>query len=292
MASFIAQSTFQGDTGSYGAQISYYVPEDVAEALAEAAEAEAEEEAEEEVEEEEAEEAPRGPRGGSARPQASIAILNAAGDTVQTMNGPASAGVQRVRWTFNRRSAPREPSPADRLDSLRTASMYEAVGDSLVEHEGVGRETMDQVLEMMQGGNQGAIMRMFGGGGGGGGGAGAGWQERPAERYPPPGQAGRGGGRGGGRTAAMAAAAAAASGADPAAMRTVFQQVAEAVRERGGMSTFRRFFGGGGGGGGLADPGTYTVAITLGDETFTTPLEVVRKEGFGFWDEPDGEEDR
>ncbi len=229
-------------------------------------------------------------RGGN-RPQASIAILNAAGDTVQTLNGSASAGVQRVRWTFNRRSAPREPSPADRLDSLRTARLYEAVGDSLVEHEGVARETIDQVLEMMQGGNQGAIIRMFTGGGGGGGGA-AGWQERPAERYPPPGRAGQGGGRGGGRTAAMAAAAAAQSGADPAAMREVFQQVGEAVRERGGMSTFRRFFAGGGGGGGLADPGTYTVAITIGDETHTVPLEVVRKEGFGFWDEPDGENDR
>ena len=56
---------------------------------------------------------------------------------------------------------------------------------------------------------------------------------------------------------------------------------------------FRRFFGGGGGGGGgLADPGTYTVAIALGDETFTTTLEVVRKEGFGFWDEPDTEDRR
>ncbi|WP_419948766.1 VPS10 domain-containing protein [Candidatus Palauibacter sp.] len=284
---FVAQSNFQGDAGDYGAEIAYFIPEDVAEALAEAAE---EEEGEGEGEETEAEETPQGPRGRSVGPQASIAILNAAGDTVQTMNGPATAGVQRVRWTLNRRSPPREPSPADRLDSLRTARMYEAVGDSLVENEGIERETIDQVLEMMQGGNQGAIMRMFGGGGGGGG-AGAGWQERPAERYPPLGQAGRGGGRGGGRTAAMAAAAAAASGADPAAMRTVFQQVAEAVRERGGMSIFRRFFGGGGGGGGLADPGMYTVTITVGDETFTTPLEVVRKEGFGFWDEPDNEPD-
>lgn len=311
---FIAQSTFQADAGSYGAEISYYVPEDVAEALAEAAEEEAaeeeaaeEEEAEEEDEEAEAEApgaAAQGPafamamragmgaaRGGN-RPQASIAILNAAGDTVQTMNGSAAAGVQRVRWTFNRRAAPREPSPADRLDSLRTARLYQTVGDSLVEHEGVARETMDQVLDMMQGGNQGAIIRMFTGGGGGGGGGAGGWQERPAERYPPPGRTGQGGGRGGGRTAAMAAAAAARSGADPAAMREVFQQVGEAIRDRGGMSVMRRFFGGGGGGGGLADPGTYTVAITIGDETHTIRLEVVRKEGFGFWDEPDGENDR
>ena len=90
----------------------------------------------------------------------------------------------------------------------------------------------------------------------------------------------------------MAAAAAREGGGDPAAMREVFQQVGEAIRDRGGMSVMRRFFGGGGGGGGLADPGTYTVAITIGDETHTIPLEIVRKDGFGFWDEPDGENDR
>ena len=298
---FVAQSNFQGDAGDYGAQISYFIPEDVAAQLAEAARAEREEEAEEE--------APGGRAGLAAvRPggmgagrvgagragagrgaQASVAILNAAGDTVQVINGPASAGVNRVRWTFNRRSAPAEPSPADRADSIRNARMYAAVGDSLVEHEGVERAVMDQVLEMVQGGNQAGIRRMFGGGGGFGGGGQAGWQERPAERYPQPGQGGGPGGRGG-AAAAMAAAGAGGEGAvDPAAMRDVFQQLNQAMRDRGVMRSMMRRFFGGGGGGGLADPGTYTVAITLGEETFTTTLEVVRKEGFGFWDEPDTE---
>ena len=283
---FVAQSNFQGDAGDYGAEISYFIPEDVAERLAEAAREEQGEEAEEGR-------APggrpgrMGPGGRGAGARASIAILNAAGDTVQTLNGSASAGVNRVRWTFNRRSAPAEPSPADRADSIRNTRMYAAVGDSLVEHAGVDRAVMDQVLEMAQGGNQAAIMRMFGGGGFGGGGAG-GWQERPAERYPQAGQAG-------GRRAAAAMAAAGGEGgeggADPASLREVFQMATEAMRERGAMRRMMRRFFGGGGGGGLADPGTYTVAITLGDETFTTMLDVVRKEGFGFWDEPDNEPD-
>lgn len=312
---FIAQSNFQGDAGDYGAEISYYVPEDVAEQLAEAARearrAEREAAAEEGAEgrtppragltfvqpsvEMPAGGRPDGPGGGPGA-QASIAILDAAGDTVQVMNGSASAGVNRARWTFNRRAAPTEPSPADRADSIRNARLYTTVGDSLVEHEGVDREVMDRVLDMVQGGNQAGIRRMFGGGGGGfGGGDADAWRERPAERYPQPGQA-AGGGRG--RAAAFAAAAGAEEGGgeggdapDPASMREVFQQISQVMRERGVMGGMMRRFFGGGGGGGLADPGTYSVVITLGGETFTTTLDVVRKEGFGFWDEPDGERD-
>ncbi|WP_420634810.1 WD40/YVTN/BNR-like repeat-containing protein [Candidatus Palauibacter sp.] len=297
---FLAQSTFQGDAGGYGAEISYYVPEDVAEALAEAARAEREAEEAEEAEEGEEERpaaiaavrpggmmaAASGPGAREGGAQASIAILDGAGDTVQVLNGSASAGIQRVRWTFNRRTVPEPPSPADRADSLRRVRLYETVGDSLVEHEGVERETMDQVLGMLQGGNQAGLRRMFGGGGGGGfGGDPDAWRERPAERYP---QAGQGAGRGGGRGGAGAGQGA-GGGADPASMQAVFMQVNAAMRERGGGGGFRRFFGGGGGGGGLADPGTYTVNITVGEETYTTTLEVVRKEGFGFWDEPDKE---
>lgn len=288
---FIAQSNFQGDAGEYGAEISYYIPEEVAEQLAEAAR-----EAREEAAEAGAAEMPAGGpggrfggRGGAAGARASVAILDAAGDTVQTLNGSASAGVNRVRWTFNRRSAPVEPSPADRADSIRNARLYEAVGDSLVEHAGVDREVMDRVLEMARGDNQAGIRRMFGGGGGGGGGDAGGWRERPAERYPQPGQASGAGGRRGAAAAAAMAAAGGEGGPDPASMRDVFMQVSEAMRERGAMQRMMRRFFGGGGGGGLADPGAYTVVIEVGEETFTTTLDVVRKDGFGFWDEPDGD---
>ena len=288
---FIAQSNFQGDAGEYGAEISYYIPEEVAEQLAEAAREERREEAAEAGAE------ARGPGGrfgagggGAPGARARVAVLDADGDTVQVLNGSASAGVNRVRWTFNRRSAPAEPSPADRADSIRNARLYEAVGDSLVEHADVDRAVMDQVLEMARGGNQAAIRRMFGGGGGGGAGGAAGaWRERPAERYPQPGQAGQAGGGRAARAAAAMAAAGGEGGPDPATLREVFQQVSEAMRERGAMQSMMRRFFGGGGGGGLADPGAYTVVIEVGEETLTTTLDVVRKEGFGFWDEPDGE---
>ncbi|WP_419941588.1 WD40/YVTN/BNR-like repeat-containing protein [Candidatus Palauibacter sp.] len=310
---FMAQGTFRGDAGEYGAEVSYFIPEDIAEQLAEAAREEREARREEGAERRAPGDraglaavrpggrGPAGAGGGGAGlgAQASVAILNSAGDTVQVIDGSASAGVNRVRWTFNRRAAPAEPSPADRADSIRNARMYAAVGDSLVEHEDVDREVMDHVLEMMQGGNQAGLRRMFGGGGRGGGGFGGGdtggWQDRPAERYPQAGQAAVA--RGGAAAAASGAPAGGGAdegGPDPASMREVFQQLTQAMRERGGGGGgFRRFFGGGGGGGGgLADPGTYTVAITLGEETFTTTLEVVRKEGFGFWDEPDTDDRR
>ena len=289
---FTAQRYFQGQSGRYGAEISFYVPSSVAEELAEAARAEREErmaEMREGAEEEggEAEAGPpagaraammagmRGGRGGGGA-QAQIAILDAAGDTVQTLNTPIRAGINRAYWTFNRRAAEVEKSPSERADSIRTARMYVEIADSLVANEGADREVVDRVLGILQGGDPGAMGRIFGGGGGGGGQAG-GFSERPAESYPEPEAEGRGGPPG-------------AAGMDPGAMRPVMMQMFGALRERG-AGGFGRFFGGGGGGG-MADPGTYSVAITIGDDTYTTSLEVVRKEGFGFWDEPDGEADR
>ncbi len=303
---FIAQSTFQGDAGEYGAEIAYYVPEAVATQLGEAARAAMREQRDAAGEQagppagEQAGPPAGGPpgfagrRGGGGGPgrggagvQASVAILDASGDTVQTLTAPVVAGINRVRWDLDRRGAPAEMSPSERADSIRNARMYTEIGDSLVAHEDVDRATMDQVLGMVQGGNQAGIRRMFGGGGGGQA-AGSGWTERAGERYPEAGQA-DGGGRGPGQRAGGAAGP---GGGDPEATREVFQQLMGALRDRG-AGGFRRFFGGGrGGGGGLADPGTYTVAITIGDETYTTSVEVVRKEGFGFWDEPDSEGNR
>ena len=277
---FIAQRVFQGEGGDYGAEIRYYVPPDVAERLNEAARAEAEAEAEEDDEGEEAEETPAAPAGDAAAAgqggrgrggaQAKIAILDAAGDTVQTMDGPVRAGLNRVAWNLNRRGEPEDEglSPSERADSIRTARMYVSIGDSLVDEEGIDREVMDRVLEIVTGDDPGSIRRFFGGGGFGGQPP-SGWQERPAERYPTGGQAQGPGGE--------------------EDMREAVQELFGALRERG--VSFRRFFGGGGGfgGGGLAAPGTYTVSVTLGDETYTTSVEVVREEGFGFWDERDVE---
>ncbi len=174
--------------------------------------------------------------GGQGGAQASIVILDAAGDTVQTLNGPATAGINRAYWNLNRRGDQSEMSPSERADSVRNAQLYGQVGDSLVANEGVDRGVMDQVLEMAQGGNQGAIRRMFGGRGGGEQGDPGAWRDRPGESYPESGgAAGRGRGPG---------AQGGPGGGDPGAMREVFQQFMGALRDRG-AGGFRRFFGGG-----------------------------------------------
>ena len=51
--------------------------------------------------------------------QAQIAILDAAGDTVQTLTGSVRAGLNRARWNLEKRSEPEELSPSERADSLR-----------------------------------------------------------------------------------------------------------------------------------------------------------------------------
>ncbi len=298
---FTAQKVFQGDGGEYGAEISFYVPPAVAERLEEAARAEARERmaamrAEggegEGAEPEAAErEAPArgmrpamagGPGAGRGGAQAKITILDAAGDTVQTLEAPVRAGINRAHWNLARRRAPAERSPAERADSIRNDRLYATVADSLVEHEGVDRAVMDRVLGMVRGGDQGAIRRMFGGGGGFGGARPGEWRERPAESYPEPGAGARG------RASGAAGGGEAAAGGDPGATREVMQQMFSALRDRG--VGFGRFFGGRGGGGGLAAPGTYRVSIALGDERYETSVEVVRKDGYGFWADrdPDG----
>jgi len=281
---FTAQRYFQGESERYGAEIAFYVPADVAASLQQAASGEAAGQGAQ---------AGAGPgqrRGGGpggqggAGVQASITILDAAGDTAQTLTAPVRAGINRAYWTFNRRAPRTEMSPSERADSIRTARLYVEIGDSLVANEGVDRAVMDQVLGILQSGDPGAMGRIFGGGGGGfGGGGQTGFVERPAESYPEPGRAGPGGGRFGG---------AGGAGADPGSMRAVMQQLFGALRGRGGGGGFGRFFRGGGGGGGMADPGTYTVVVTIGDQSFRTSLDVVRKDGYGFWDEPDGSGDR
>ncbi len=296
---FTAQRVFQGESRPYGAEIAYYVPRETADRMAEAARAEMRERMAAmrddagEGPADRAERAAAGPRmppgamGGGRGPQAQarIVILDAAGDTVQAFDGPARAGLNRAYWTLNRRAERKEPSPAERADSIRNARMYTEIGDSLVTNEGVDRALMNRVLGIVQGGDQGAIRRMFGGGGGGGGAAPGEFRERPAERYP----SSRPGARGTAGAPPEAGMGGQAAGFSPDDMREVMQKMFGALRERG--VGFGRFFGGGRRGDGLAEPGTYTVVVRLGEESLTTSVEVVRKEGFGFWADRDDDGD-
>jgi hypothetical protein len=296
---FIAQRFFQGESAEYGAEITYWVPESVADELAE--EARERMAAEREQGEEEAEPGEGQPEAGRQAagaptaqgrggrqpgPRAQIAILDAAGDTVQTLTGPTGAGLNRVHWNLQKRSEPEEQSPSERADSLRNIRLYGEVGDSLVTHEGADRALVDRVIELATGGDPQALRRMFGGGGSGrGAGAGAGWRERPGESYPEAAAAGAAVGRA--ASPRGAGGPGGAGGFDPGEMRDMFLDIRSGMRARGAnVGGFRGF---GGGGGSLAAPGTYTVAVTIGDETYTTQVEVARKDGFGFWDEGDSD---
>src|SRR5690606_41574646 len=115
---FTGHRLFQGRSAPYGAELAYWVP---AAGAGYTTTAPAE----------------------GGRPQASITILDAAGDTVQTLEGPASPGLQRAYWNLRERVPPRELSPSERRDSTVTASTLRAVADSLIT-AGADRSTAER----------------------------------------------------------------------------------------------------------------------------------------------------
>jgi len=199
--------------------------------------------------------------GEERKDRARIVITDAAGDTIQTLNGPAKRGLHRVTWDFRRRASPPPLSPSERRDSIRAEARLAVVVDSLVK-AGTEKVQVDSAV---------ALIRRLGQGGGGGGGGGGG-SERPdtfvarLAEGPVPGEGGSRGGGGGGF----------------AALRD--NQLAQDILRlvRGGPARgFRR------GGGGLfmrrnseplppVDAGTYTVSVVLGDRTLTRQLTVER----------------
>ncbi|HEX3927089.1 MAG TPA: hypothetical protein VHW65_03760, partial [Gemmatimonadales bacterium] len=247
---FDGQSTgqgieFRGQSPAYGADIEYYV----------------------------AAAAPAGAR---------VAIVNALGDTIRTIDGSGAAGLQRVTWDFRLTAPPAErvTSPAARRDSILRVERITSVFDSL---KRAGKDTaalgrihrqLAQDEANAAGGGRGA---RGGGGGGGGGGRGRGnadvWVERPGESA---GRGGGGGGGGGGRGRG-AGAELTATGADSALTETINGLIPPAAG-RGG-----RGGGGGGFGGGnlTAAAGQYAVVVRVGDQVGKVLLNVERSSGEG-----------
>ncbi len=195
------------------------------------------------------------------RSQVRIAILNAAGDTIGTETGPGTRGLHEVTWNL-RAPAPPPPalSPSERRDSVSAERRLVQVRDSLV-RSGQRRTLVDSAIALLR--------DPPGGGGRGGGGGGRGqeaaqFQERPAE-----GPAGRGGGRGRG-------------GAFSGPAGDLAQDILRLVRTdlAGGRGFGRGGFGGSsplfprrsGGPAPLAEPGDYTVAMTVDGRTHTRTL--------------------
>ena len=263
------QAWFSRPTPGASGRISYYVGEEVAAALAEEAGGDAG-----------ADEAARGRRGGGAGqaaaqaaarrggrpggpgggpaaqrgPQAEISIADAGGEVVQTLSGPAGAGLHTVSWNLRGAAAEAEAlSPSERRDSLAIAERARAVADSLIE-AGWEEEPLRRQIGLFTGETD--VNTFFGGfGGGGRGGPGGGdpeaFRERPGESP--------GGGRGGRRAPNFGQ----------------MRELAELIRPgvgMGGLFGRRR----GGGQGNLVEPGTYTVTISIGDRALTAQLLVER----------------
>ncbi|HET9275897.1 MAG TPA: hypothetical protein VFN96_07500 [Gemmatimonadales bacterium] len=198
---------------------------------------------------------------------ARIYIIDAAGDTLRTLSGPARPGLHRVYWPFQGPPRPRPPlSPAQRRDSAAMVARINKTVDSLVAAGG-SRAALDSARTGLLGG---ALAGGFGGGGGGFGGGG-GTPGMPAFQ-PRRGEgnivgAGGGGGGGGG-----GAAAALGSGG---------QQLIQAL---GGFQAIQALFGGGGGGGGgfggggapTVEPGEYLVVVQVGGQRMTQKVRVER----------------
>jgi photosystem II stability/assembly factor-like uncharacterized protein len=182
------------------------------------------------------------------------------GNEVRTMTGSKRAGLNTATWNLRSQGVAIPRSPSEVRDSIAIDKRLTFVLDSLA-GAGSDREELDRIAEQLR-----RSSPTQGGGGFGGGGATAvarEFVERPAE-----GRATAGGARGG-----------APGGAGELSLQ---QQVTRLVRgTQGGRG---RRFGGGGGGlfptrsepAAMVEAGTYTITMTIGDQTFTQPLVVGR----------------
>jgi hypothetical protein len=200
------------------------------------------------------------PRGAGAR----ISIVDALGDTLQTLTGPSTPGLHTVTWAYNiTRPVVRAPlSPSEKRDSILRAIRGPQVLDSLTaaKYDSAAIATARTLLAPAPAGGIAAF-----GGRGGGGGAAAGcerpftmWDQfcaRPAEPTPTP---GGGGGRGG------------AGGANTEAVAKIFALIGVPIPGGGGGR------GGGGGFGGAAGAsattGDYSVVLQVNGVTMKQKL--------------------
>ena len=266
------QAWFSRPTPGASGRIRYYIGDEVAEAVAAAAEEAEGEEAEGEDDEaaggagevgagEVAAEGPGGPPGRRG-PRAEITVTDAAGEVVQTLSGPATAGLHAVTWNMRGPAPPREPlAPSERRDSIEVAERAREVADSLIE-AGWDEEPLRRMVGLFTG--ESSPQAVFGGAGGRFGGFGGGGQSADPEAFRErPGESMRGGGRRGGG----------GGGPDFNQMR----ELSELIRPGMGMGgLFGRGRGGGGGQGDLVESGTYTVTVKIGDRELTQTLVVER----------------
>jgi len=262
---FYAQAWFSRRTPGSEAEISYYIGAELAaelQAAFEAARAEAQAQAPApQAGGQRPAAAPGGPggpggpaarQGGPRGPQVEITVTNAEGETVNTVSGPAEAGIHTVRWNFRRpQAAAPEPSPYERQERERVGARARVVADSLI---AAGWD--EAMVRRLTGAYTGetdpqALMRAFGGGGTGQQARDPEeFQERPAEQT--------------------------ASGQRAAGGMSQMREVAELILPGQGSRALTRMFRRGGGQAPVVEPGRYTLTLKAGDKTFTRTLTVER----------------
>jgi len=180
-----------------------------------------------------------------------VIIQDSDGETVQTLTGSKRAGLNQAVWGLNGEPVRLPRSPSERRDSIATEARLAFVVDSL-EAAGVDREELDDALETLREPQQGGGFQWRGGGvatpGSGR------WIERPAEGRP-------------------------MAGRDDDRETTLEQDILRLIRGDTGRSRWRR------GGGTLfpvrfdpapnIEPGTYTVILKVGEDTYTESLTVL-----------------
>ncbi|HSA57237.1 MAG TPA: hypothetical protein VLE53_16105 [Gemmatimonadaceae bacterium] len=197
-----------------------------------------------------------GPRPqGRPAAQARVVVLNAAGDTMTTLNGPGTPGLHKVTWGMFPRFTPTPLSPSQKRDSVLRVRRIDFVFDSL-QRAGVGADTVIRQLKQMFVTNN--LGPLFQGGGGG-----------PANPLRP----------GEGPLVRPRAAA----GAAPSATETPvelfnrafpggFFQAQTVLQPPGVVQTPGVFFGAQQ----EAPPGDYRVVLTVGDTSLSRTLRIER----------------
>jgi hypothetical protein len=213
-----------------------------------------------------------------------VIITDVGGDTITTLNGPATAGLHHVTWNLRGKPAEAEPlTPAGVRDSIVADRKMTHVFDSLATAGVAPKETLDRIHKAMTGGE--GLFGLFRRGGGGG--PPGSFQERPGESPPPrqPGARGGRGARGGAQSdtakaaksdTAKAGARGAQAGGEPPIDREVLGEVFDALRSSGAI---QRGFGGGRGRTPMAETGDYLVTLVANGKTQQHPLRVERVSG-------------
>jgi photosystem II stability/assembly factor-like uncharacterized protein len=259
---FYAQGWFSRPTPGANAEISYYIGAALAEELQAEFEASRPEprgerpQAEPGAQRPARAQGPSAPRQGAARgPQVEITITDSDGELVNTVEGPAEAGIHTVRWNYRGpQPEPPEPSPYEKHEREEIAARARVVADSLIE-AGWDSTMVRRLTGTFTGETSTqSLMRAFGGGGAQGRNPEE-FQERPAEQM--------GGSRGGfGGFSQM-------------------REVGELIMPGRSIRSLMRRFRGRGGQAPLVEPGTYTLTLKAGDKAFTQPLVVGRVGTYG-----------